>query len=171
MKYLKTFESMTNLYDFDRCTYISDDKSIVGAYMITGETDKLVELLNIKEIIRERHLFMDNAQSYDITIHRVTLPKSMIHILSDVEGKEGFKYVKMPYWLYKKNITDLDIKRIKGAWDGVKYKKRLDIYPDKLANNEFYKNFSDDNIINYIKQTNNDLRTYDLLSLYSKGDY
>jgi hypothetical protein len=171
MKYLKTFENMINQYDFNKCIYIADDKSIVGPYMIIDENENFISLLNIKERVRDYHLFMDNAQSYDITIHRISLPKTNIEVVGDVIGKEGFKYIKLPYWLYKKNINDLEVKRIKGTWDGVKYKKRLDIPVDKLLNSDFINNFKDDNVINYIRQTNDDNRTNYLITNYNKNGF
>ena len=169
MKYLKTFESLTNSYDFDKCVYSPEEKSIIGAYMIIGETDKELTLLNIKEIERDM-IFLDSARSYDITIHRVSLPKSVLSVLGPVEGKEGFSFVKIPYYLYKDKKNDLDVKRIRGSYDGRVYRKRIDIPFNKLEGG-FWREFSDPNVVSYIKQTNDDHRTDNLLSYYAKGDF
>ena len=40
------------------------------------------------------------------------LPISQIEVLDDVPGKDGFKFIKMPYWFFKKNQNDLRISRI-----------------------------------------------------------
>ena len=96
MKYLKTFENMSNIIrDFDKSTYSTEDKSIIAAYMITSESEESIEILNIKETERSG-IFLDNAIGYDITIHRVTLNKPQVEVLEDVTGKEGFKYLKIP---------------------------------------------------------------------------
>jgi hypothetical protein len=43
------------MFDFNKITFIPEDKSIVGAYMITGEDDKTIDILNIKEIHPENY--------------------------------------------------------------------------------------------------------------------
>lgn len=175
MKYLRKYnEDFDNdfgqLYDFNKCVYLPEEKSIVGAYMVIGETEKLLTLLNIREVGRDM-IFFDNAKSYDITIHRVSLPKSSVTVLDSVEGKEGFNFVKIPYYLYKNNIDDLTVVRIKGSYDGAgNYKKRIDIPFNKLERG-FWKEFKDPNVVSYIKQTNDDHRTVSLISYYSKGDF
>ena len=184
MKYLKTFENMSEIArDFNKSTYSPEDKSIIAAYMITSENDKSIEILNIKETER-RGVFLDNAIGYDITIHRTTLlkisaindlekyiiedNKSRIEILEDVPGIQGFKYIKIPYHLYKSNLNDLEVKRFKGGFDGEKYKKRLNIPAIKTEDSSFISEFKDPNVVNYIKITNPDERTHFLLGLYVK---
>jgi hypothetical protein len=159
----------TNSFDFDKTVYIPETKSIVGPYMIVGEDDKTITVLNIKEIMGD--VFLDNAHAYDITIHRVKLPKSQVEILSDVEGKEGFKYIKIPYWLFKNNLIDLDVKRIKGGWDYSSHKKRLSIPVRKLLNSNFISNFKDENVVNYISITNPDRKTNELIRSYAEKGF
>ena len=160
MKYLKTFENMSNIIrDFDKSTYSTEDKSIIAAYMITSESEESIEILNIKETERSG-IFLDNAIGYDITIHRVTLNKPQVEVLEDVTGKEGFKYLKIPYQIYKSKLNDLEIKRFKGGFDGEKYKKRLSIPAIKTMNPSFISEFKDPNVVNYIKVTNPDERTH-----------
>ena len=168
MKYLKTFENMSEIArDFNKSTYSPEDKSIIAAYMITSENDKSIEILNIKETER-RGVFLDNAIGYDITIHRVTLNKTQVEVLEDVPGMQGFKYIKIPYYLYKSNLNDLEVKRFKGGFDGEKYKKRLNVPAVKTMDPSFISEFKDPNVVNYIKVTNPDERTHFLLGLYSK---
>lgn len=97
--------------DFNKLVYLPEEKAMVGAYMITGDSGKMVEVLNIKEFLDNSGLFMDGAESYNIYIYFSKLPKSQIDILGPVEGKEGFVFIKIPYWLYKKNVEGLSIKR------------------------------------------------------------
>jgi hypothetical protein len=168
MKYLKTFENMDSIIrDFNKSTYSPEDKSIIAAYMITSENDKSIEILNIKETER-RGVFLDNAIGYDITIHRTNLDKSQIEILEDVSGMQGFKYIRIPYYLYKSNLNVLEVKRFKGGFDGEKYKKRLNIPAIKTEDSSFISEFKDHNVVNYIKITNPDERTHFLLGLYVK---
>ena len=89
MKYLKTFENLTLIErDFDKVIYLPEDKSIIGAYMVTTGGSS-IGILNIKEKLG-KGIFMSNHFSYDITIKRTTLDRSKIEILEDVPGKEGF---------------------------------------------------------------------------------
>lgn len=170
MRYLKRFENIDNniIRDFDKSTYSPEDKSIIAAYMITSEDEKSIEILNIKEIPDRKGVFMDNAIGYDITIHRTNLDKSRIEILEDVPGMQGFKYIKIPYQIYKSKLNDLEIRRFKGGFDGEKYKKRLSIPAVKTMDPSFISEFKDPNVVNYIKVTNPDERTHFLLGLYSK---
>ena len=169
MKYLKRFENIDNtIRDFDKSTYSPEDKSIIAAYMITSDNDKSIDVLNIKEIPDRRGIFLDNAIGYDITIHRTTLSKPQVEVLEDVPGMQGFKYIKIPYYLYKSNLNGLEVKRFKGGFDGEKYKKRLSIPAIKSENESFISEFKDPNVVKYIKVTNPDERTHFLLGLYSK---
>lgn len=97
--------------DFNKTVYNPEDKSVVGAYMIVNETEKMIEVLNIHEQLDNSGLFMDGAESYNIYIYFSKLPKSQIEILGPVEGKEGFVFIKIPYWLFKKDSKALSIKR------------------------------------------------------------
>lgn len=156
-------------FDFNKSVYIPETKSVIAPYMIVDEDDKSISVLNIKEIMRD--IFRDDAYGYDITIHKVKLPKSQIEVLSDVENKEGFKYIKIPYWLFKNNLIGLEIKRIKGGWDGSGYKKRLDIPVKKLLNTDFISNFKDENVINYISITNPERKTNELIRSYAEKGF
>ena len=99
---------------YDKLVYNPDDKTITGAYMITGESDKTIDVLNIIETEVFGSTFMDGSIPYSIKIGRAKLPKSQIEILGPVEGKEGLSYIKIPYWLYKKLSDKLRISRIEG---------------------------------------------------------
>jgi hypothetical protein len=137
-QYFKIFEQeepVDTTPDFNKLVYLPEEKAMIGAYMIVNETEKMIEVLNIHEQLDNSGLFMDGAESYNIHIYFSKLPKSQVEILGPVEGKEGFVYIKIPYWLYKKAGKELSIKRYSG-------KKRLSIarsqiYGDylKLINN------------------------------------
>jgi hypothetical protein len=118
--------------------YIPEDKAMVGAYMIVGESDKMIDILNIHEQLDNSGLFMDGAESYNIYIYFSKLPKSQIEILGPVEGREGFVFIKIPYWLYKKMSKELSIKRYTK-------KKRLSIARSQI-NGDYLKLINDPNV-------------------------
>lgn len=136
-------------YDFNKATYVPEDKSIIGAYMITGEDNNSIQILNIKEMLRENSIFMDNAQPYNLNVQQFNLPKSQVTVLGEVEGMEGFNYIKIPYWLYKKMIEQLEIVRVKG-------KKRADVSYAQSRDNRFLKKISNPDVVKYISITNPD---------------
>jgi hypothetical protein len=135
--------------DFYKNVYNPDDKSIIGAYTIYDETDKMIELLNVKEILTGKGIYMDGADPYNIKIHKVKLPKSQVEILGPVEGKEGFQYFKIPYWLFKKQSDDLSVKRYPRL-------KRITFSYNQYRDNEFFKSMSDPKIIDNLVSSNPD---------------
>jgi len=172
----KVVEPVKNIYsnklsgddlelDFNNSVYLPDEKAIIGSYFITGETDDSISILNIKEFGSETASFGDNALPYSVTIHKTTLPKSKIEIISDVEGKEGFSYIKIPYWLYKENLADLSIKRCKGTYHNM---KRLDLRDVSLSNKELMSNFKDPNVVKYFSISNPDERTQQQVRNYAR---
>lgn len=150
-------------YDFNKTTYIPEDKSIVGAYMITGEGDNSIQILNIKEMVRENSIFMDNAQPYYLNIQEFNLPKSQVTVLGEVDGMEGFNYIKIPYFLYKKMIDQLEIIRLKG-------KKRAKVSYPQSRDNRFLKKLNNPDVIKYISITNPDKSGMDNL-IYAAQRY
>lgn len=142
-------EDTTITPDFYKNVYNPDDKSIVGAYTIYDETDKMVELLNVKEILTNKGFYMDGADPYNIKIHKVKLPKSQIEILGPVEGKEGFQFIKIPYWLFKKQSDDLTVKRYPKL-------KRITFNQFQYKDNNFLKSMSDPKIIDHLVSSNPD---------------
>jgi hypothetical protein len=149
------------MFDFNKTTYVPEDKSIVGAYMITSEDENNIQVMNIKEIARENRIFMDNAQEYNLNIQKFNLPKSQIEVLGKDEDMDGFNYIKIPYWLYKKMIDQLEVIRIKG-------KKRSDVTYAQSRNNNFLKKLNDPDVIKYISITNPDKSGMDNLLYASK---
>lgn len=134
--------------DFNKSVYNPDDKSIIAAYMITNDLPNMIEVLNIQENLDNSGLFMDGAESYNIDIHFSKLPKSQIEILGDVPGKEGFVFIKIPYWLYKKNPKDLSIRRYTKL-------KRLSISRPQV-NKDFLKLLNDPNVERYFNVIDTD---------------
>ena len=134
--------------DFNKSVYNPEDKSLVAAYMITNELPNMIEILNIQENLDNSGLFMDGAESYNIDVHFSKLPKSQIEILGDVPGKEGFVFIKIPYWLYKKNPKDLSIRRYTKL-------KRLSISRPQV-NKDFLKLLNDPNVERYFNVIDTD---------------
>jgi hypothetical protein len=149
-------------FDFYKATYLSDEKAIIAAYFITKENEKSIEILNIKEFASNTATFMDNAVPYSVTFHKGTLPTSQIAILEEVPEKEGFFYVKVPYWLYKEN-PELNIKRVIGDFH---HMKRLNLRDFSLSNSELMSNFKDSNVIKYFASSDKDPRTQFLVKRY-----
>lgn len=143
--------------NFFKTTYIPEDKSIIGAYTITNETDNMIEVLNIKETLTDKGVYMDGADPYIINISKVKLPKSQIEIIGDVEGKEGFKYIKIPYWLFKKLSTDLNVKR----YDKL---RRINFTHSQRNDNEFLKLMNDPEVIKHLTISNPDNGTTEVWS-------
>ena len=127
--------------DFNKSLYNPDDKSVIVSYMITNDLPNMIEVLNIQENLDNSGLFMDGAESYNIDIHFSKLPKSQIEILGDVPNKEGFVFIKLPYWLYKKNSRELSIRRYPKL-------KRLSIARSQV-NKYFLKLLNDPNVERY----------------------
>jgi hypothetical protein len=143
-------------YDFYKTTYKPEDKTIVGAYMITGEDEKTIDVLNIKETHPENKFYMDGAKVYYLNVKKIRLPKSQIEILSNVEDKEGFNFIKIPYWLYKKLEFDLGVERLEG-------KKRLDITAKQSKDKNFLEQISNPNVERYLSVVNPDKSGMDML--------
>lgn len=127
--------------DFNKLVYLPEEKAMIGAYMVTKDLPNMVEVLNIKEVLDNSGLFMDGAESYNIYIFFSKLPKSQIEMLGPVEGKEGFEFIKIPYWLYKKNVEGLSIRRSL-------VKKRLSISRSQVYG-DYLKQINDPNVEKY----------------------
>jgi hypothetical protein len=138
LKLVEQEEPVDTTPDFNKLVYIPEEKAMVGAYMIVGESDKMIDILNIHEQLDNSGLFMDGAESYNIYIYFSKLPKSQIEILGPVEGREGFVFIKIPYWLYKKMSKELSIKRYTK-------KKRLSIARSQI-NGDYVKLINDPNV-------------------------
>src|SRR6056300_1125675 len=99
-------------FDFFKGEYEPETKSYVGAYMVGEETPKQLEVYNIIERPDRDSFFMSNHTPYSMSLRKSMLPLSQIEILDDVPGKEGFKFIRIPYWYFKKNQNDLKISRL-----------------------------------------------------------
>ena len=136
-------------FNFNKTTYNTDDKSIIGAYMMVGETEKMIEVMNIKENQPDEVMYLDNSKPYFISINRTMLPKSQVSIVKPVEGMENFFYFKIPYWLFKKLSNELEIRRVEG-------KKRLDINYKQSRDQSFLKKINDPEVEKYLTIVNPD---------------
>jgi hypothetical protein len=137
--------------DFYKTTYNPDDKSIIGAYDIINDSDKMIEVLNIHELKSDKGVYMDGSEPYNIKINKVKLPKSQIETLESVEDKEGFNYIKIPYWLFKK-LPELSIKRLTNP-------RKINFTPYQYKDNDFLKQMNDPEIVNHITTLNPDSTT------------
>jgi hypothetical protein len=146
--------------DFYKTVFNPEDKSLIGAYMITGETDKMVDILNIKEYKSDKGMYMDGADPYTIQIYRTKLPKSQIEILGPVDDKEGFEFIKMPYWLFKKMPTELSVKRLTN-------KRKINFTNDQYRN-DFFKELTDPDVQKQISVLNKDEITPIWVKQFSK---
>ena len=90
-------------YDFYKGVYEPETKSYVGSYLVGEETPKQLEVYNIIEKPDRDAIFASNHVPYSMSLHKAKLPISQIEILGDVPGKEGFKFIRIPYWLFKKD--------------------------------------------------------------------
>lgn len=150
--------------DFNKAEYLADEKAIIAAYFITKQNEKSIEILNIKEFAADTATFMDNARPYSVTFHKGTLPTSQIEIMEEVVDREGFFYVKVPYWLYKEK-PELNIKRIVGDYHNL---KRLDLRDISLGNKELMSNFKDPDVIKYFASSDKDERTQQQVKNYGR---
>lgn len=147
--------------DFNKSVYNPEDKSIVAAYMITNDLPNMIEVLNIQENLDNSGLFMDGTESYNINIKFAKLPKSQIEIIGDVPGKEGFVFIKIPYWLFKKNPKDLSIRRYTKL-------KRLSIARSQV-NKDFLKLLNNPNVERYFNVIDTDETSQQRFRSYKKA--
>jgi hypothetical protein len=73
------------------------------------ENEKKERLAAELKIKNENRMFFYKKKSYKIKIHKFKLPKSQVTILDDDTGFEGFKFIKITYWLVKKNPEQFKI--------------------------------------------------------------
>ena len=143
-------EPQLNL-SYYKSLYLPEEKSFIGSYIVSDDSQSnTIEVINIIENEFESRMFVDGARPFTIEIHKVKLPKSQVEIIGDVEGYEPFKYVKLPYWLYKKNKDILKIQKING-------KKRFD--PNKNNDRpEFIQKLQDKHIEDYFNMKDHEGR-------------
>ena len=147
--------------NFFKSIYNPEDKSYIAAYKIVDDSsDKFIEVLNIPENEVGR-IYMDGKETYEISIFKFKLPKSQIKILDDDTGFSGFKFIKIPYWLVKKDPTQYKIKRLNK-------KKRLSrkySYPFPSLSKDV-----DDNVVDYITTTDGDKESIKKIKTQLEGE-
>jgi len=160
LKLIEQEEGVDTTPNFNKLVYLPEEKAMIGAYMVVGDNGKMIDVLNINEVLDNTGLFMDNAESYNIHIFFSKLPKSQIKMLGPVEGKEGFEFIKIPYWLYKKMSKELSIKRYAG-------KKRLSITRSQV-NNNFFKSINNPDVERYFNIIDTDDLSQQRFKSYQK---
>ena len=129
--------------------YLPEEKSFIGSYIISDDSQPdTIEIINIIENEIRGGMFVDGAKPFTIEIYKVKLPKSQVEIIGDVEGNEPFKYIKLPYWFYKKNKDVLKIQKIKG-------KKRFSLSKTNYRP-EFIQKLQDKHIEDYFNMKDHD---------------
>lgn len=103
-----------NKFDFYKSSYIESDKSVVAAYFISDINDTFVEIINIQENEISDRILMSGESPYWINPNIIKIGRNQVEILNDVESKIGYKFVKIPYSLFKQN-RGLEVKRLKIA--------------------------------------------------------
>lgn len=99
-------------FDFFKGEYEPQTKTYVGAYLVGEESPKQLTVYNIRQYPDNYAGFMGRENKpYSMSLHSTKLPISQIEILGDVPGKDGFKFIRMPYWFFKKNDKDLKVQR------------------------------------------------------------
>jgi hypothetical protein len=154
-------EQSTDL-TFYKSKFNPDDKSFTAAYKIIDDTsEKFVEVMNIQEIEDLRKMFVSKKKAYTIRIFKFKLPKSQITISDENTGFEGFKFIKIPYWLVKKNPEQHRIIRINEP---------------KILDNKY--NFKDnkligkvdDVVVDYIKTTDGEKESIRKIQIQKDGE-
>lgn len=146
-------------------SYLPEEKSFIGSYIVSDDSQSnTIEIINIIENEMVSKMFVDGSRPFTIEIHKIKLPrykfekdkegneikKEIVKIIGDVEDHEPFKYVKLPYWLYKKNDHVLKIQKLKG-----KDKKRFN--PIKSNDRpEFIQKLQDKHIEDYFNMKYHD---------------
>jgi len=151
----------TDKPNFYKSIYNPDDKSFTAAYKIIDDSsDKFIEVLNIHENEVGR-IFMDKKETYTISIYKFRLPKSQIEILGDDTGFKGFKFIKIPYWLVKKEPQQYKINRLN------KKKRLANKYNYPVDNLE---NKVDNDVVEYISITDGDEESIRKIKIQKNGD-
>lgn len=97
--------------DFFKKVYRPEDKTIDAWYYVSSETNTQTKLLNVQEKELSGKEWANGAVDYRFKVQEVKLPKSQIKVLAHDPNREGYYLIKIPYWLFKKNLG-LEIHRI-----------------------------------------------------------
>jgi len=159
---MKEQDEQTSDLTFYKSKFNSEDNSFTAAYkIIDNSSEKVIEVLNIQEIKNENRMFFDKKKSYKIRIHKFRIPKSQVTILDDDAGFEGFKFIKIPYWLVKKNPDQFKIIRIND-------RKRLDNKYNYKENDLADK--VDEDVVDYIRVTDGDKESIRKIKIQQDGE-
>lgn len=158
----KLFENNNdNILDINSSIYLENSKSIIACYQIIEDNERSIKVLNVQEWESPTSVALDGSSPIQFDAFYTILPKSQIKILDDEVNEEyvGFKYIEIPYWLYKKNIKQLIIKRL-----GRDFKRRgvIDIPGLKVNSQQYMDKFiNDKNIREQLIILGNKIEKYD----------
>lgn len=160
---LLRFNEIQQQYDFYQSTYIDSEKAVVAAYFVREEYERSLIVLNLQENVMEDRITMSGDKVYWLSPQMVRLPLSQIEIISDVIDRPGFKFIKIPYWLFKKN-PGLEIKRIKGG--------KMISFVKSQINQNFVDKLEDEKVKEYFDITassNEEIQSFDNILLRIKN--
>ena len=141
MRIFKFNEMLEKKFDFYKSIYIESEKSVVASYFISYMSESLIEIVNIQENEIKEYTFISGKAPYWIMPHTIKISPSQIEIISDDETKPGYKFIKMPYWLFKRN-SGFEIKRLECEKNLTYIKTQINKeFLDKLENTKIRKCF------------------------------
>lgn len=156
MKILKFNEMLENKFDFYKSVYLESEKSVVASYYISEINENLIEIINIQENEIKETALMSGEIPYWISPQIIKIMPSQIEILSDGQSKLGYKFIKMPYWLFKRN-SGFEIKRLKAD-------KSLSYIKSQIKNKDFMEKLENPKVRKCFEITNpDDIKKYERL--------
>lgn len=93
----------------EHLTYNSENKTITTKYKIIGKTTTQLTIENLQEV-SEDFVYMDGKSSGYSLVKTTKLPISQITIGETDEN--DLTEITLPYWLYKKDSINLEIKKL-----------------------------------------------------------
>jgi hypothetical protein len=115
--------------DFYKKVYHPEDKTVDAWYYIKSETPTQTTVLNVQERETAGRVWASGDIDYRLSVKEIKLPKSQIQVLSHDENRPGYFFIKIPYWLFKKN-EGLEVHRIS-------VNKKFTIRPDDAIYSKF----------------------------------
>lgn len=131
--------------NFYKKIYKADDKTLEAWYYLKSQTQTEITILNVQEKEIPGRVWASGDIDYRLSIKEIILPVKHVSILLHDQDNLGYYYLKIPYWLFKKN-DDLEIHRIPGN-------KRFTMnHDDKL-----YEKFGDNDYLKAMEGSGTDM--------------